>query len=388
MAPSGIPTRHAAIPALSERMHGFRSLGGNCEFGFVQRYGGAEPSGLLRFAATPLDALIRALADDFDGYGEPGDLVVEATATGAYYGRSRRYGVWWNTMQLVGRIEPEALLAREYGRVAHLRQKLLEELRTGSVTFVRTTAQGESDADLDRLAAAIARHGPAPLLRVKAAGPDWAPEPVRQVADGVFEGRVRRFSADDQAWIVDLEPWLALCDAAYAARHGLPVDALAPGPRPDRLPLPGGLRRCRGRPGVQGLSPFTRAVDPAAFDREASYVFSAWVWIPEGCAATRIFATAGLSRLGWADADLNRRGCWQRVWAAGRFGPAGGAREPVGLGMVGGPGDWFWSCRPAFHEGVLPRPVSAPRMRPWPAPARWLTHWLDRPRRFGAGPPA
>ncbi|MBE7247769.1 MAG: hypothetical protein INR63_22720, partial [Actinomycetospora chiangmaiensis] len=43
---------------LAERLHAFRSLGDNCEFGFVQRYGGVEPSGLLRFSYTPMEDLI------------------------------------------------------------------------------------------------------------------------------------------------------------------------------------------------------------------------------------------------------------------------------------------------------------------------------------------
>ena len=45
-----------AAATLARRLHAFRSLGDNCEFGFVQRYGGVEPSGLLRFSYTPLAA--------------------------------------------------------------------------------------------------------------------------------------------------------------------------------------------------------------------------------------------------------------------------------------------------------------------------------------------
>jgi hypothetical protein len=35
---------------------GFENLGGNCEFGLVQRHFGAEPLSLLRWTATPPEA--------------------------------------------------------------------------------------------------------------------------------------------------------------------------------------------------------------------------------------------------------------------------------------------------------------------------------------------
>ena len=41
----------------------FESLGDNCEFGFVQRFHGAEPSALLRWATAPIEGVILGLAD-------------------------------------------------------------------------------------------------------------------------------------------------------------------------------------------------------------------------------------------------------------------------------------------------------------------------------------
>ena len=386
MALTGSPVQGAAVPDLAARMSTFRSLGGNCEFGFVQRYCGVEPSGLLRFAYTPIDALLRGLACGFEDFGAPGDLRLEETETGAFYGRSERYGIWWNTMQLVGSIDAGALLERELGRIAHLRTKFRAELAQGSAMLVRTEGQGESDADFARLAAALRRYGPSPLLRVKAAGADWRPGPVRQVGEGLYEGSVRRFALDE-AWAVDLEPWVHLGDAAYAARHGLPVEALRAPPRgPDPVSFNTRLRRHGGRPMRDGLMSFMKAVDPAAFEAGAVYVVSAWVWIPRDCAATRIFAACGRDRLGWADADLGLRERWQRVWAAGRFEAGEAPGAPLGLGLIGGAGDWFWSCRSVCHRGVLPRPAEPPRIRLRPAPARWLTGWLDRDRPAGVVP--
>lgn len=46
-----------------ELLHCFESLGDNCEFGFVQRYHGAEPSSLYRWATAPLHGVMRGLED-------------------------------------------------------------------------------------------------------------------------------------------------------------------------------------------------------------------------------------------------------------------------------------------------------------------------------------
>ncbi|MDP4023929.1 hypothetical protein Q8W71_14960 [Methylobacterium sp. NEAU 140] len=365
-APGGAaaaPHGAAAWPGLGERLHAFRSLGGNCEFGFVQRYGGVEPSGLLRFSYTPIDDLIHALDTDFAAFGAAGDLRVEETESGAYYCRSRRYNIWSNTAQMAGSIDPAALLEREYGRVAHLKRRMLEELAGGTKILVRKAGQGETEADFARLADAVARHGASTLLRVEAAGSGWRPEPVRRLGERLLAGRVRRFAPTETAWDIDLEPWLALCDSAYAARHGIPDGVLDAGPFTPALALRGGLRRHRGRHPEPRYGAYTRTVDPSRFDPDAVYAFSAWVWIPAEANPARIAAVMGWGQLGWRDADLGLRERWQRVWAAGRI-RRGAERVAIGLAMVGGRADRFWSWGAELHAGPVPRPAAPPAFRP------------------------
>ncbi|MCJ2073281.1 hypothetical protein MKK75_31605 [Methylobacterium sp. J-030] len=368
-APAGIG--EGAAKALAQRLHAFRSLGDNCEFGFVQRYGGVEPSGLLRFSYTPLDDLIRGLRCGFSDFGVPGDLRLSVSAGGTYYCHSLAYNIWANTGHPAGSIAPEALLEREYGRLAHLKRKFLDELADGSKILVRKRGRDEPDSGFAQLAEAVRAHGPATLLRVTEAGPAWRPEPVRQVAERLIAGRVRRFAPVEQAWDVDLEPWMHLVDGAYAlVRGGAPTcfDAAA---FPEALALSGRLRRHVGRHREPALSAFTRAVDPTRFRGDAVYVFSSWVWIPKDFAGNRVFAAAGYARLGWRDADLSRRGCWQRVWAAGRLRPDQ-PREPVGLGMIGTRRDDFWSIGARFAEGPIPGDTPAPVLPPARFPGRDL----------------
>lgn len=358
---------------LAERLHAFRSLGDNCEFGFVQRYGGVEPSGLLRFSYTPMADLIRGLRCGFADFGVPGDLRLSVSSGGTYYCHSVAYNIWANTGHPAGSMEPEVLLEREYGRLAHLKRKMLDDLADGSKILVRKVSRDEPEADFARLAEAVWAHGPSTLLRVTEAGPDWHPEPARRVADRLIAGQVRRFAPVEQAWDVDLEPWMHLVDSAYALERGAAPTRLDAAAFPEALPLPGHLRRHVGRHRATALSAYTRAVDPAALRADTVHVFSSWVWIPEDFAGDRIFAAAGYARLGWQDADLARRRCWQRVWAAGRLRPDA-AREPVGLGMIGTRRDRFWSAGARFAEGPIPGDEPAPDlpMPPFRFPGRDL----------------
>lgn len=364
MAHAATGTTETEVPGLAERMHAFRSLGGNCEFGFVQRYCGAEPSGLFRFSYTPLEDLIDGLSTDFEKYGAPSDLILMPTETGVYYSRSRTYNVWSNTQQRVDAVDHDALLAREYGRVAHLKAKMLADLASGAKIFVRKAGADETADDFARLAEAVWRHGPSTLLRVREANPIEATEPLKRTGTGILEGVIRRFAPEEQAWDLDLESWVSLCDAAYAERHGLPLPSLANHQAPvAAMRLPRGSMRHQGRHREPGLSAFTKPLDPARFNPAKPYVFSAWVRIPAEASPERIFAVMGRERLGWSDADLTIRDRWQRIWAAGRI-RAGQNRPSVGIGLIGEARDHFRSCDWRLHEGPVPEWTAPPPPEP------------------------
>lgn len=355
-----------AAASLARRLHGFRSLGDNCEFGFVQRYGGVEPSGLLRFAYTPMEDLIRGLRCGFADLGAPGDLHLSISTGGAYYCHSRAYNIWANTGKTVETLEPAGLLEREYGRLAHLKRKMLDELAEGSNILVRKAGADEPEANFTRLCEAVWAHGPSTLLRVTEAGPGWRPEPARRVGERLIEGRVRRFAPTAQAWEVDLEPWMHLIDGTWALVRGEAPTDLAAGAFPEAMAVPRGLHRHAGRRREAGFNGFTRMVDPATFDRDAIHTFSSWVWIPKRFGGERVLAAAGYARLSGCDADLTRRDCWQPVWASGRLTHA--AREPVGLAMLGSEQDVFWSAGGRFSVGPIPGQGPAPRLPDPPAP--------------------
>ncbi|KQT19305.1 hypothetical protein ASG40_00100 [Methylobacterium sp. Leaf399] len=353
---------------VSDRIAAFRSLGGNCEFGFVQRYCGAEPSGLFRFAYADVEPLTHAIADNLDKYGAPGDLSLEETESGTYYCRSGCYNFWYNTQTHADAVDRSAFLERQYGKVAHLKRALLSDLATGEKILVRKPQQGEDDAAFMALAQAIWRHGPSTVLRVTEGEPG-----LRRTSGRLLEGTVRRISQPERNYETDLESWIGLCDAAYAAHHGLRPAPAGPLARPTRLARPA-RRHDTGLPG-EVLNSYTTLLDIRAFDPRTVYVFSAWVWIPADFSAARILAVMGTERLGWCDADLGLRDCWQRVWAAGRVAPVDGERPCAGLGIVGEPGQHVWSWGWELRRGPIPAPAGTPTV---PVEGSFLKRLLGR----------
>jgi hypothetical protein len=75
-------SKHQDPNPLAKLLMGFESLGDNCEFGLVQRIGGVEPLGLLRFAGihlpveVRLQRLIDGLIKGFEGVGSADSISV------------------------------------------------------------------------------------------------------------------------------------------------------------------------------------------------------------------------------------------------------------------------------------------------------------------------
>src|ERR1700761_2131837 len=78
--PNGQNSTPASNSDLQQILETFQSLGDNCEFGLVQRWAGAEPVHLLRFAGLyipleqRLDALVEAIDDGFTDLGDPASV--------------------------------------------------------------------------------------------------------------------------------------------------------------------------------------------------------------------------------------------------------------------------------------------------------------------------
>jgi hypothetical protein len=214
------PKRREQLP-VDQLMMQFESLGENCEFGLAQRRCHAEPLGLLRFASTPLSALLAALKQRFEGLGEPDQVEVRVSDNKLeYLVLDRRYGFLYHPWLLVGQAEAEEIRQRELKRLPLLKRKLLEDLEEGSKIFVYRGMRPLSRALVRRLADAMREYGPATLLWVELHDAAHPPGTVELISDGLLKGYIDRFAPGDNAHDLSIACWVELCRNALALVRG------------------------------------------------------------------------------------------------------------------------------------------------------------------------
>ncbi len=181
-----------SAPSVYDR---FESLGGEplgCEFGMVQREGGSDTVGLLRWAAISHDNLIKALDGDLDGFGSPDQT--KLTEITEYYGlRDTRYGLFTHTFVKRADAPHDKMLVQSCRRMRFLAGKLREELNAGEKIFVYKSATDLSDDEMRKLHEALARRGSKMLLCLQVATPARAAGTVRTVRPNLFVGHVGFF---------------------------------------------------------------------------------------------------------------------------------------------------------------------------------------------------
>ena len=216
-APPATPAADPQRMPAETLMMQFESLGENCEFGLAQRRCGAEPLGLLRFASTPLSALLAALGQRFDGLGDPDQLEIRVSENQReYLVLDRRYGILYHPWLMVGEADPEGIRQRELMRLPLLKRKLIEDFEQGSKIFVYRGMQPLSPTLVWRLFAALRQFGPATLLWVERQDAKHPAGTVEVLGDGLLKGYIDRFAPGDNAHDLSLDCWIALCRAALS----------------------------------------------------------------------------------------------------------------------------------------------------------------------------
>lgn len=199
----------------------FESLGENCEFGLAQRRCRAEPLGLLRFASTPLSALLAALKARFEGLGEPDQVEVRISDNKQeYLVFDRRYGILYHPWLLVGQADPEQILQREVKRLALLKRKLIEDLEAGDKIFVYRGMRPLPRVLVQRLLDALREYGRATLFWVERQDAKHSAGTVEMISEGLFKGYIDRFAPGDNAHDLSIDCWIELCRNALALVRG------------------------------------------------------------------------------------------------------------------------------------------------------------------------
>lgn len=202
---------------LDALMMRFESLGENCEFGLAQRRCQAEPLGLLRFASTPLSALLAALKRRFEGLGASDQIDIRVSDNQReYLVVDRRYGVLYHPWLMVGQAEPADILQRETRRLPLLTRKLIEDLEDGSKIFVYRGMRPLARVQAMQLVGAIREYGPGKLLWVERQDRTHPAGTVEMLGDGLIKGYIDRFAPGDNAHDLSLDCWIALCRKAIS----------------------------------------------------------------------------------------------------------------------------------------------------------------------------
>jgi tetratricopeptide (TPR) repeat protein len=213
----------AAGVSVTDLMLSFESLGERCDFGAVQRHYGVEPLGLLRFAFSQYEALMRALEDRFSVVG-----TVEDTGFELYKDENilvmKKYNLIFHTFvsqkELPTPQKREAFRLQQRRRLAFLKDKLVSDLEDPQKIYVYSTEERAADADTEKLFAALRAYGPNTLLYVRPADDGHPAGTVEKRKDGLFIGYftgMADFVAGNQP---PFEQWRELCERTYRFTHG------------------------------------------------------------------------------------------------------------------------------------------------------------------------
>ncbi len=227
LAAGAAPAASEAATAASARnphaalMLHFENLGANCEFGLVQRHFGSEPLGLLRFANTRLESLLKALENRFEGVGHPDNTKFELReARGAeraeYWLWDARYGFDMQTYVYadasINQDVYEKMYRQQCRRLVFLKDKLISDLEKPEKILVFQHLEGLSDDDIAALLRAIRKYGPGTLLCVRPHDERHSAGTVETIESGLLIGYLDRFFSGTS--LPGFDTWLKICLAA------------------------------------------------------------------------------------------------------------------------------------------------------------------------------
>jgi hypothetical protein len=219
-------TKSASISKpIDELLLSFESLGDDCDFGFVQRYAGVEPLGLLRFAAMVvpdhlrLKKLAAALECGFAGLASADTISVFLSGEAdnrMFMARDSTYNLQYHTGVPEGQLTPDELQLREIKRLKFLRRKLIEELKSGEKIWVWKSWTTLDTDQIEPLVKALRFLGSNTLLWVVEADGIHPPGTVEMLDSHLMKGYVEHNQPYSTELQRDAHSWIRMCQNAYA----------------------------------------------------------------------------------------------------------------------------------------------------------------------------
>jgi hypothetical protein len=215
--PPDLATHRNASDADVEMLMNVQSLGINCEVGFFQRWAGAEPLGLFRWADTPLPNLIEAFEQRFEGFGQPDNVRIETDDASEFWVVDTKYG-FRNHSYSFERYGATAdtILDVEVSRLRFLLKSFIVDLRTGRKLLTYHDIGQSTQSDVGKLAESVQSYGPNTLLWLVAAEKQEQVGKIEIIAPGFVKGFIDGFQSTGALQMRDsYDGWLDVVRAAH-----------------------------------------------------------------------------------------------------------------------------------------------------------------------------
>lgn len=212
------PSRPVPVDDDSEKklVVNFENLCGKCQLGLVQRYYGAEPLGLFRFAAVTPEKILLQLADNFLSLGDPKHLIIEETEF-EYIVKDDRDLYWSHTFINKSENSPDQVLQKQIKRIQFLKRELIDDLVQCAKIFVCTDTESPiSDDTLIAIRNAVVKYGDNTILGIRYAGGNNQKGSLIALNNRILIGYIGEPNELSNGIVFDYDSWLSIMRRALA----------------------------------------------------------------------------------------------------------------------------------------------------------------------------
>ncbi|MBT8595649.1 hypothetical protein G6672_09220 [Polynucleobacter paneuropaeus] len=188
------------------------SLGYDCEFGYIQRVRGFEPTDLFRWGTLPLENLVRLFNSGFKGFATEESAYVEyenSEIFHEYWFRDREYDAKIHTGYRVGNLtaadDENSVLKKSRMHFQMLARRLKEDLEDAEKLFVYKSRSILEGSAIHRLSDSIGNYGNNRLLILMPKGD--SNNNFSEVNENVCLGYMKEYWKDGKHQTISFDDW-------------------------------------------------------------------------------------------------------------------------------------------------------------------------------------
>ena len=193
----------------------FESLGNDCEFGFFQRYCGADTLGLFRFSNPHHSVILDGIVSNFEDFGKSLEVELDQQQPRReWIIVDRARNLREHTFIWEGEQSEEAVRMSSLTRSRYLQRMMIDNMRTADKIYVIKSGEGHlTEKACLAISQALRQRGPNWLLWVE---PGPIIGRVDQLAPGLLRGTIDRLTVQGDGTEPSFAAWLAILTEAYA----------------------------------------------------------------------------------------------------------------------------------------------------------------------------